>query len=169
MANWLVHQLIKVKKKKSSLKNLTLSVESHIIQESYIVHPALKLFSASAGCCALGNNCGRRGNSSDPGKVLTRGAGPSRSTLLILLRARPDCSNHLLGLGKGGTLLAFLRSEQTGKGRLSGSWQIDQKPTVIFEERTHLHELGLQRHRFPPLHCSFQSQVSLAGNQGIWA
>lgn len=58
------------------------------------------------------------------GRALTRGSGPLPSTLLILLRARPDYCNRLLGLGKGETLSAFLRSEQIGKGRLSGSWPV---------------------------------------------
>lgn len=58
------------------------------------------------------------------GGALTRGSGPLPSTLLILLRARPDYCNRLLGLGKGETLSAFLRSEQIVKGRLSGSWQV---------------------------------------------
>lgn len=34
------------------------------------MHPALKVFLASAGCCALGTNCERSGNSPGPGKGL---------------------------------------------------------------------------------------------------
>lgn len=86
--------------------------------------PAFKQFSASAGCCVLGNNCGSSGNSPGTGKGTDQRTTCSRSTLLILVKARSDCSNHLLGTENGGMLSAFLRSEWTGKGRPSGPWQI---------------------------------------------